>query len=326
MRYDLHLKGYVGGWDFDADYVDWLTSQYDGQPLNVLIDSTGGSARAGFAIQHAFSRHGNVTVRLIGFCASAATIAAMGASRIEIESTAFFLVHKGAISAKSLSEPVKADEIERLIDDLKKTKQHLDDLDMVVAKLYASRCKKSPEELIALMSEDRWLTADEAKEWGFVDEIIQSTEVCALSPVEVVAIADGKLPALPENTAQCDSSGQEPGAQPSTENAEGNEANEPSLSMIERICDKISGIFSRSRSGRDQEPAVTGASDNVTNDDESITLSSAPDKVENISRQSDDKITIPVMTTEMPKQHESKVADPWCEAHAKALDLYKSLP
>lgn len=324
MRYDLHLKGYVGGWDFDADHVDWLMSQYDGQPLNVLIDSTGGSARAGFAIQHAFSRHGNVTARLIGFCASAATIAAMGARRVEIESTAFFLVHKGAISAQSLAEPIKADEIENLIEDLKKTKQHLDDLDMVVAKLYASRCKKSPEELIALMSEDRWLTADEAKEWGFVDDVIQSTEVCALSPVEVVAIAEGKLPALPEKAAQCETSGQQQRAQQSTENAEGNEANEPSLSMIERICDKISCIFSRSRSGRDPEQTEAGTADEVSAD-VSVVSESEPVQVDNVSPEPDDKITVPVMTQNVPKS-ESKVADPWCEAHAKALDLYKSLP
>ena len=23
-NYNLHLKGYVGGWDFDADYVDYV--------------------------------------------------------------------------------------------------------------------------------------------------------------------------------------------------------------------------------------------------------------------------------------------------------------
>ena len=27
QNYNLHLKGYVGGWDFDADYVDFVLNK-----------------------------------------------------------------------------------------------------------------------------------------------------------------------------------------------------------------------------------------------------------------------------------------------------------
>ena len=38
-QYQLHLKGYVGGYDFDADYVDYIFAKNAGKEVNVLIDS-----------------------------------------------------------------------------------------------------------------------------------------------------------------------------------------------------------------------------------------------------------------------------------------------
>ena len=41
-KYHLHLKGYVGGYDFDSDYVDCILPKYPDSEVNVLIDSLGG--------------------------------------------------------------------------------------------------------------------------------------------------------------------------------------------------------------------------------------------------------------------------------------------
>ena len=38
--YQLHLKGFVGGYDFDADYVDYILSKNEGKEVHVLIDSS----------------------------------------------------------------------------------------------------------------------------------------------------------------------------------------------------------------------------------------------------------------------------------------------
>ena len=43
QNYSLHLKGYVGGWDFDADYVDYILAKNADKEVHVLIDSLGGS-------------------------------------------------------------------------------------------------------------------------------------------------------------------------------------------------------------------------------------------------------------------------------------------
>ena len=41
-KYQLHLKGYVGSWDFDADYVDYILGKNPDKEVAVLIDSPGG--------------------------------------------------------------------------------------------------------------------------------------------------------------------------------------------------------------------------------------------------------------------------------------------
>ena len=41
--YNLYLKGFVGGTDFDRNYVDFVLAQNSEQSVSVLIDSPGDS-------------------------------------------------------------------------------------------------------------------------------------------------------------------------------------------------------------------------------------------------------------------------------------------
>ena len=40
-NYNLHLKGFVGGADFDRDFVDFVLAKNAGKDVNVLIGSLG---------------------------------------------------------------------------------------------------------------------------------------------------------------------------------------------------------------------------------------------------------------------------------------------
>lgn len=92
--YNLHLKGYVGGWDFDTDYVDFVLGNNAESDVHVLIDSLGGSLASALSISSAFRNHGRVNVHFVGMNASAATIASLGASHISMDASAMYLVHK----------------------------------------------------------------------------------------------------------------------------------------------------------------------------------------------------------------------------------------
>ena len=174
-QYHLELKGYVGGYDFDRATVDSALKENAQSPVMVLIDSLGGSLAHGLSISASFRNHGDVTVHFVGLNASAATIASLGAKRITMDRGAMYLVHKcstGFFEWASLN----ADEFEKLIADITKTKNDLDKLDQNVAQLYAAKCKRTPAEMLELMKAGGWLTSDEALAWGFVDEITDLEE------------------------------------------------------------------------------------------------------------------------------------------------------
>ena len=186
--YNIQLKGYVGGWDFDRTDVDDMLAQNEGKPVNVLIDSLGGSLATGLSISAAFKNHGDVSVHFVGLNASAATIASLGAKHISIDAGAMYLVHKCSMSFFEWGS-LNSDQFSTLIADCEKIKADLDKLDLNVASLYAARCKRKPEDLLALMKVGGWLSAKEALDWGFVDEITDLADEPAPKLTDALASA-----------------------------------------------------------------------------------------------------------------------------------------
>ena len=184
-EYNLHLKGYVGGYDFDRDYVDYVLAQRKDKPVHVLIDSLGGSLATALSIASAFKNHGDVTVHFVGMNASAATIASLGAKHISIDASAMYLVHKCSTEFFEWGS-LNADQLATVRDNCEAAIRDLNKLDNNVASMYSAKCSKPQADLLDLMREGGWLTAKEAKEWGFVDEI---TDFGETKPVLTDAVA-----------------------------------------------------------------------------------------------------------------------------------------
>lgn len=206
--YNISLKGYVGGSDFDRKTVDTTLAQNEGKRVNVLIDSLGGSLATGLSISSAFRNHGNVAVHFVGLNASAATIASLGAAHISMDAGAMYLVHKCSMAFFEWGS-LNSDQFATLIADCEKIKADLDKLDLNVAQLYAARCKRKPEGLLALMKVGGWLSAKEALEWGFVDEITDLADEPAPKLTDALASAMASegmpIPNIPLSEADKDS-------------------------------------------------------------------------------------------------------------------------
>lgn len=187
-QYKLHLKGFVGGYDFDSDYVDYVLAKNKDTEVDVLIDSFGGQASTALSISSAFRRHGNVNVHFVGMNASAATIASLGAKRITMDRSAMYLVHKCSVEFFQWGS-MNADDLQSLIANVEKQKKDLDKFDANIAEMYAEKCKKSATDLLDLMKEGGWLNAKEALAWGFVDEVTDEAEDEAPIMTEDVALA-----------------------------------------------------------------------------------------------------------------------------------------
>ena len=199
-NYNLHLKGFVGGYDFDADYVDYILSKHEGKEVHVLIDSLGGRSNTALSIFAAFKRHGNVNVHFVGMNASAATIASLGAKHITMDSSAMYLVHKCSVGFFEWGQ-LNSDGLQALIDNIEHQKADLDKLDANIAQMYATRCKKEPAELLELMKAGGWLTAQEALAWGFVDELTdyedESAPVLTDTMANAMSAAGIPIPNMP---------------------------------------------------------------------------------------------------------------------------------
>ena len=188
IAYNISLEGYVGGADFDRTTVDKTLAQNEGKQVNVLIDSLGGSLATGLSISAAFKNHGNVNVHFVGLNASAATIASLGAAHISIDAGAMYLVHQCSMAFFEWGS-LNSAQFATLIADCEKIKADLDKLDLNCAQLYAARCKRKPEDLLALMKAGGWLTAKEALDWGFVDEITDLADEPAPKLTDALASA-----------------------------------------------------------------------------------------------------------------------------------------
>ncbi len=198
-EYNLHLKGYVGGIDFDRNYVDYVLARNEGKPVHVLIDSLGGSLATALSIASAFKQHGDVSVHFVGMNASAATIASLGAKHISIDSSAMYLVHKCSAEFFEWGN-LNADQLATVRDNCEAAIRDLNKLDNNVASMYSAKCSKPQADLLDLMREGGWLTAKEAKEWGFVDEVTdfgESKPVLTDAVASAMAAAGMPIPNIP---------------------------------------------------------------------------------------------------------------------------------
>ena len=196
-NYNIRLTGYVGGYDFDADYVQYVLDKTEG-PVSVLVSSLGGSVAAALRIASMFGEHGDVSVHYAGMNASAATIASMKAKHVSIDRDALYLVHKCSVDHFAWGD-MNADQFAEYLKEIEKQIKDLDTIDNTIAALYASRCKKDKSDLLDLMKVGGWMSADEALEWGFVDEITDYADDVALpSREDAVAVINSAGLPMPE--------------------------------------------------------------------------------------------------------------------------------
>lgn len=196
MEYNLSIDSHIGPWGYSKNYIRSQMSGFKNKPVSVRISSLGGSVDDALDIRQQFQDHGDVTCYLFGYVASAATILATGAKKTCMSKYAFYLIHKVSNWIDAWGS-YNADQIQRLIEDLKANKLENDKMDLVLANLYAAKCKKKVSDILPILKEGRWLTAQEALEYGFVDEIIEEGTRLNFDDSMKARFNMYQLPALP---------------------------------------------------------------------------------------------------------------------------------
>ncbi|OUP27632.1 Clp protease ClpP [Bacteroides sp. An19] len=196
MDYSISIDSHIGPWGYSKNYIRSQMSGLKNKPVNVRVSSLGGSVDDALDIRQQFLDHGNVTCYLYGYVASAATILATGAKKTCMSRYAFYLIHKVSNWVDAWGN-YNADQIQQLIDDLKANKLENDKMDLVLANLYANKCKKKVDDILPILKEGRWLTAQEALEYGFIDEIVEDGSKLNFDDSMKTKFNMFHLPALP---------------------------------------------------------------------------------------------------------------------------------
>jgi len=187
------------------------------------IYSPGGDVWDGNGIVQAIGDLGKTreTVARVQVAASMATLIAVACQKRSIAANGRFLIH----NAWTVTQGDAADH--------EKAAQTLRDCETEAAKFYAARTGKTEDEIRALMNEERWLTPEDAKSMGFVQEIDDPFDQQAVAGVRAEIEAAGKWPqALAEIP-------QEGGGDGSTadDGAKGDESAEPDVPQAPAMPD-----------------------------------------------------------------------------------------
>lgn len=150
--------------DMDATSPKSVQNQINnanGEDLEVEINSGGGSVFDGSEIYTTLKDYpGNVTVKIVGLAASAASFIAMAGNKVLMSPTAQIMIHNASVGAYGDYR-----DMDHVSDILKNVNQ-------TVANAYKLKTNLSDDELLSMMDKETWLTPQQALEKGFINEIM----------------------------------------------------------------------------------------------------------------------------------------------------------
>ena len=134
--------------------------------ITVWINSPGGDCVAAAQIYNMLMDYkGNVTVKIDGIAASAASVIAMAGTKVLVSPVSMLMIHNPMTAAFGNS-----DEMQKAIEMLGSVKDS-------IINAYEIKTGLSRAKLSHLMDAETWMDANKAVELGFADEILKRSDV-----------------------------------------------------------------------------------------------------------------------------------------------------
>ncbi len=168
---NVYLYGVIGdeyGGITSDQFRKELSSIPAKSPLNLHINSDGGSVFEGIAIHSQLSqRKGAVNVIIDGLAASAASFVAMAGKSIAMAKHSWMMIHEahGAMHGRA--------------SDFRSAADRLEAMNAEIMSIYSNRWKGSEAELRAALDAETWLDAESAVKSGLADRIGDSLSIAA---------------------------------------------------------------------------------------------------------------------------------------------------
>lgn len=162
------------------EFIEDLRSRGDITDIDLRINSIGGNVFEGLAIYNIIKQHpANVNVYIDGIAASISSVIAMSGNKIIMPANTQLLIHDPMSGIDGTAEEMRG-----MADDLDKVKTS-------IMTVYMDRTGLAEQEISDLMSAETLMTAEEAIEKGFADEM-----------TEEVAASNMILPDLFQNVSK----------------------------------------------------------------------------------------------------------------------------
>ena len=140
-------------------------------PITVWINSPGGDCIAASQIYTMLMDYkGDVTVKIDGIAASAASVIAMAGTEVLMSPTSLMMIHNPATIAIGDH------------DDMKKAIAMLDEVKESIINAYEIKTSLSRDKLSRLMDAETWMNANKAVELGFADGVLEDEKTVAEIP------------------------------------------------------------------------------------------------------------------------------------------------
>lgn len=164
MSYKIYLydteTDCIGSGTLSSTYLHQQLEAAAGQDVDVHISSVGGSAFDAIAIYDLLKKYtGNVTTYIDALAASAASVVAMGGNKVIMSKYALLMIHKPMVGSGGNA------------DELLKDVQMLNVVQSRLAQIYMDKTGLDGVTVNSLINAVTWLSADQALDLGFIDEI-----------------------------------------------------------------------------------------------------------------------------------------------------------
>lgn len=158
----VYMYDAIGGW-WGIEAESFIKTLNDISETNIVlhINSPGGDVFDARAISTAIKQHSsNITAQIDGLCASAATYISAACNSVSMADGGFYMIHEGWTLAVGNKR------------DLNKTAELLQKVDDSILNDYERKTSVARDELKTWMEAETWFSAEEAKDHGFIDSII----------------------------------------------------------------------------------------------------------------------------------------------------------
>lgn len=169
---EIDVRGDIIGNDdkWIYDWLEWDSTCPDdvksalqtipaGEKLIVNINSGGGSVMAGQEIYSLLHGRKDVEIHIQSLAGSAASVIAM-ANTCKMSPVATIMIHNVSMSGASGD-----------YHDMQKNAEILKTMNSALAEAYVAKTGKTKDEILKMMDKETWITAGQALEMGFIDEV-----------------------------------------------------------------------------------------------------------------------------------------------------------